>query len=106
MTGSRFAKLINSANFANIITSPPAGMALRFSFMKFSEIPGNQEIKNKLVRTVLDQRVSHAQLFFGQEDSSKLALAVAYAQFINCTNKQGVPAKEQMTNDEFCGIRH
>ena len=31
--------------------------------MKFSEIPGNGQIKNKLVRTVLDQRVSHAQLF-------------------------------------------
>ena len=69
--------------------------------MKFSEIPGNQEIKNKLVRTVLDQRVSHAQLFFGPEESSKLALAIAYAQFINCTNKQGVPGKERVTNDEL-----
>jgi DNA polymerase III subunit delta' len=58
--------------------------------MKFSEIPGNREIKGKLIRTVLDQRVSHAQLFFGPEESSKLALAVAYAQFINCTNKHGV----------------
>ncbi len=60
--------------------------------MKFSEIQGNKQIKRKLVQTVLDQRVSHAQLFFGPEDSSKLALAVAYAQFINCTNKQGIPA--------------
>ncbi len=58
--------------------------------MKFSEIPGNQLIKEKLVRTVLDQRVSHAQLFFGPEESSKLALAIAYAQFINCTNKQRI----------------
>jgi DNA polymerase III subunit delta' len=68
--------------------------------MKFSEIPGNQQIKNKLVRTVLDQRVSHAQLFFGSEDSSKLALAIAYAQFINCTGKQAIPGKEQFTQDD------
>ena len=68
--------------------------------MKFSEIPGNEQIKSKLVRTVLDQRVSHAQLFFGPEDSSKLALAIAYAQFINCTNKQGT-GKNEMTNYEL-----
>ena len=60
--------------------------------MKFSNIPGNRQIKVKLIRTVLDQRVSHAQLFFGAEESCKLSLAIAYAQFINCTNKQGVPA--------------
>jgi len=58
--------------------------------MRFSEIPGNQQIKEKLIRTVLDQRVSHAQLFFGQEDCNKLALAIGYAQFINCTDKQGI----------------
>ena len=68
--------------------------------MKFSEIPGNGQIKNKLVRTVLDQRVSHAQLFFGPEDSDKLALAIAYAQFINCTDKQGSGYEGRGTGDE------
>jgi DNA polymerase-3 subunit delta' len=57
--------------------------------MKFSEIPGNEKIKGKLIQTVLDQRVSHAQLFFGPESSNKLALAIAYAQFINCTAIRG-----------------
>jgi DNA polymerase-3 subunit delta' len=66
--------------------------------MKFSEIAGNEEIKRKLIQTVLDQRVSHAQLFFGPDDSSKTALAIAYAQFINCTNKQGIKGKEEFTN--------
>jgi DNA polymerase III subunit delta' len=56
--------------------------------MKFSEIQGNEEIKRKLIQTVIDQRVSHAQLFFGPEGNEKLALAIAYAQLINCT---GVP---------------
>ncbi len=55
--------------------------------MRFSEIPGQEEIKNKLVQTVFDQRVSHAQLFHGPADSGKLALAIAYAQFINCTSR-------------------
>ncbi|MCX6305344.1 MAG: hypothetical protein NT040_10270 [Bacteroidetes bacterium] len=78
--------------------------------MKFSEIPGNQEIKNKLIRTVLDQRVSHAQLFFGPEESDKLALAIAYAQFINCTSRQGMPTGSgisgQMQGElpDSCGV--
>jgi DNA polymerase III subunit delta' len=55
--------------------------------MRFSEIKGNYEIKRKLIQTVLDQRVSHAQLFFGPGESQKLALAIAYAQFINCTGR-------------------
>jgi len=54
--------------------------------MRFSEIPALPSIKNKLIQTVRDQRVSHAQLFYGPEGSGKLALAVAYAQLINCQN--------------------
>jgi DNA polymerase III subunit delta' len=55
--------------------------------MLFREIIGQKEIKKKLIQTVLDQRISHAQLIYGQEGSEKLALAIAYAQFINCTNR-------------------
>jgi len=55
--------------------------------MRFSEIIGQDPIKKKLIQTVLDHRVSHAQLFFGPEGNEKLALAIAYAQFINCSNK-------------------
>lgn len=55
--------------------------------MLFKEISGQEKIKSKLIQTVLDQRVSHAQLFYGPEGSGKLALAIAYAQFINCTNR-------------------
>jgi DNA polymerase-3 subunit delta' len=55
--------------------------------MRFSDIIGQKEIKEKLVQTVKDQRVSHAQLFFGPEGNEKLALAIAYAQFINCTGR-------------------
>ncbi len=73
--------------------------------MLFREITGQREIKKKLVQTVLDHRISHAQLFFGQEGSEKLALAIAYAQFINCTNKQ-IPPPPEMANADSCGICH
>ena len=56
--------------------------------MRFSEIPGQQAIKEKLIQTVTSQRVSHAQLFYGPESSAKLALAIAYAQYINCKNRK------------------
>ena len=55
--------------------------------MQFKEIFGHQEIKAHLVSSVQNNRVSHAQLFLGPEGSGALALALAYAQFINCENK-------------------
>ena len=55
--------------------------------MRFSEIIGQEMIKKKLVQTVKDHRVSHAQMFFGPQGNEKLALAIAYAQFINCRNQ-------------------
>ncbi len=55
--------------------------------MRFKDIIGHEAIKNKLIKTVNDNRVSHAQLFLGPESSGSLALALAYAQYINCENK-------------------
>ncbi|KAF0201081.1 MAG: DNA polymerase III subunit [Bacteroidetes bacterium] len=58
--------------------------------MKFSDIIGREEIKERLRRSVKENRVSHAQLFLGPEGSGKLALALAYAQYINCTRRTPV----------------
>ena len=55
--------------------------------MQFSKIIGHQVLKQQLITTVQENRVSHAQLFLGPEGSGSLALAVAYAQYINCDNK-------------------
>jgi DNA polymerase-3 subunit delta' len=55
--------------------------------MKFSEIIGQKSIVNKLLRSVDEERVSHAQLFAGPEGSGKLALAIAFAQYISCENR-------------------
>ena len=56
--------------------------------MQFSDITGQKEIKDHLIQTVLENRVSHAQLFLGPEGSGSLLLALAYAQFISCQNRQ------------------
>lgn len=55
--------------------------------MLFKEIIGQEAVKERLVRSVKDGRISHAQLFLGPQGSGSLALAVAYAQYISCTNK-------------------
>ncbi|MFP4620028.1 MAG: DNA polymerase III subunit delta' [Bacteroidales bacterium] len=55
--------------------------------MLFKEIIGQERIKNQLIKTVKDSRIAHAQLFIGPEGSGKLALALAYAQYINCENR-------------------
>lgn len=56
--------------------------------MQFKEVVGHHDIKQKLVHTTKENRVSHAQLFLGPEGSGNLALAIAYAQYISCENKQ------------------
>jgi len=56
--------------------------------MLFKEIPGQTDIKERLIRSVLTDRISHAQLFAGSSGRMKLPLAVAYARFICCINRQ------------------
>jgi DNA polymerase-3 subunit delta' len=55
--------------------------------MNFSQIPGQKEIIGKLIRSVKEERVSHAQLFAGPEGCGSLALALAYASYISCENR-------------------
>ena len=55
--------------------------------MNFSQIPGHKEIKAKLLRSVKEERVSHAQLFTGPEGCGSMALALVYARYISCENK-------------------
>jgi len=56
--------------------------------MQFKDIIGHEKVKKQLINTVNEGRISHAQLFLGKEGSGNLAMAVAYAQYISCNNKQ------------------
>ena len=55
--------------------------------MQFKEIIGQENIKQQLIQTVVENRIGHAQLFLSPEGSGALPLAIAYAQYINCENK-------------------
>jgi DNA polymerase-3 subunit delta' len=56
--------------------------------MDFSNIIGQENIKAHLVNTVQQNRISHAQLFLGDEGYGCLPLALAYAKYIMCTNRK------------------
>lgn len=63
--------------------------------MLFSEIVGHDDLKKRLIQSVNENRVAHAQLFVGTEGSGKMPLAIAYAQYINCQNR---------TESDSCGV--
>tara|TARA_B110000495_G_scaffold193676_1_gene199115 strand:- start:187 stop:1341 length:1155 start_codon:yes stop_codon:yes gene_type:complete len=62
--------------------------------MKFKDIIGNTDLKTRLINSVENNRLSHSQLFLGKSGGPKLAIAIAFAQYINCTNK---------TTSDSCG---
>ncbi|MBC6696891.1 DNA polymerase III subunit [Hymenobacter puniceus] len=55
--------------------------------MRFSDIPGQQQVKQLLVQSVQRNHVAHAQLFRGAEGSAALPLALAFAAFLNCESR-------------------
>lgn len=50
----------------------------------FSQIPGLSALKNTLVEAVRSGQIAHAQLFQGPAGSGNLAMALAYATYLNC----------------------
>ncbi len=63
--------------------------------MFFKDVIGQEELKKRLIHSVTEERISHAQLFSGAEGTGKLAMAIAYAQYISCHNR---------TETDSCGI--
>lgn len=55
--------------------------------MQFKKVIGQDKVKKQLTSSVNQGRIPHAQLFFGPEGCGSLPLAIAYAQFISCTNR-------------------
>ena len=55
--------------------------------MQFRDIIGQETEKNQLRQAVREGRIPHAQLFAGPAGVGKLALALAYAQYIACPNR-------------------
>ena len=75
--------------------------------MQFSEILGQEHIKNHLTRSADMGRIPHAQLFVGPEGSGTLSMAIAYAQYILCSNQNGENnGTNQACNLKFQKISH
>lgn len=62
--------------------------------MRFQDIQGLGAIKSKLIEAVKNDHVAHAQLFAGSEGSANLAMALAFATYLNCENK----------GEDACGV--
>lgn len=62
--------------------------------VQFKDIYGQEAVKERLLKSVRDGRVPHAQLICGPQGSQKLSMALAFAQYINC---------KQRTDTDSCG---
>ncbi|GFZ83797.1 DNA polymerase III subunit delta' [Aquaticitalea lipolytica] len=69
--------------------------------MLFSEILGQEHLKSHLTQSVDNGRISHAQLFVGPEGSGTLPIAIAYAQYILCQNKNA----ENTQGNDACNLK-
>jgi DNA polymerase-3 subunit delta' len=57
--------------------------------MFFSNVLGQEHIKNHLIQSAIHGRVPHAQLFIGPEGSGTLITAIAYAHYLLCHKNNG-----------------
>ena len=69
--------------------------------MLFSQILGQDYIKNHLTKSASSGRTPHAQLFVGPEGCGTLAMAIAYAQYLLCQNVDG----ENTNGNESCNLK-
>ena len=53
--------------------------------MLFDKITGHKKVIEHLKNTVKNQKVSHAQLFSGPEGAGIISVAIAYAQYVLCS---------------------
>lgn len=62
--------------------------------MTFQEVIGQEDAKERLRMLVQENRVPHAMLFCGPQGCGKMALAMAFASYLLCSNKE---------NGDSCG---
>lgn len=69
--------------------------------MLFRDVLGQDHIKTHLTQSAENGRIPHAQLFVGPEGCGTLPMAIAYAQYILCENKNG----ENSGGIEACNLK-
>src|SRR3984885_2909521 len=65
--------------------------------MQFSQVIGQQQVRDNLTEMVRQNRLSHALLFLGHEGSGALPLALAFAQYVVCERRDSSSA-------DACGV--
>lgn len=55
--------------------------------MYFQDVIGLSDVKQHLIDTANSGVIPHARIIYGPEGVGKLPLAIAYARYINCTNR-------------------
>lgn len=55
--------------------------------MLFRDIIGQKEIKDRLIQSVREGSIPHARLISGQEGTGVLPIAIAYARYLHCTDR-------------------
>lgn len=55
--------------------------------MRFTNIKGLDDVKERLINAVNHEQVAHAQLFLGKAGSLNLPMALAFANYLNCEDK-------------------
>lgn len=63
--------------------------------MQFKDIIGQRDIINNLIKAVAEERIPHAILLYGPAGNGKLALALAFAQYLNCHSR---------IKEDSCGV--
>ncbi|MGB3775564.1 MAG: DNA polymerase III subunit delta' [Leeuwenhoekiella sp.] len=74
--------------------------------MQFSDIIGQEFIKSHLTTSIDGNRVAHAQLFVGNSGSGVLPMAIAFAQYLICSNSDGNNKGSSACNAKFKHLSH
>ena len=55
--------------------------------MRFKDVPGSTQVKERFIQSIKSVTVPHAQLFSGQEGALNLPMALAFTTYLHCQNK-------------------
>jgi len=74
--------------------------------MDFSEVIGQQHLKNHLKKTIENGRIPHSQLFIGRTGTGLLPMALSYAREILCSKYQEDDEKHRICSSLIAKLSH
>jgi len=74
--------------------------------MAWSNVIGQDRVKQILINSILNGKVAHAYLFYGPEGVGKDAMAIEFAKALNCERKKGEACDECRTCKSISEFSH